>query len=146
VARHDPVKVLIGAVEGCRIANTKVNWLVCLFGFAPGSIDHLRSEIDPGNAVAEFRKPQRQEACAAPNVQYLLRRRPNESRKQIEPRTALSIADQPMARLVVEGVRPTIPVMPNDLGDLVEVLAHIDPPFKVCRLRSPYPDSVRRVR
>jgi hypothetical protein len=75
--------------------------------------------------VAEFRKPEGQEAGAAPNVQYLLRRRPNKSRKQIEPRTALSVADEAVARFVIEGVRPAIPVTSDDLGDLVEVLAHV---------------------
>jgi len=119
VSGHDQVKVFIGAVKGCGIADAKVNLLICLFGFASGLIDHLRGEIDAGNGVPEFRKPQGQEAGAAPNVQYLLRRRPNKSRKQIEPRTALSVTDEAVARLVIEGVRTAIPVPSNDLGDLV---------------------------
>jgi len=126
VSRHDPVKVLIGAVKGCRIADAKVDFLVCLFGFALGVIDHLRGEIDAGSGVAKFRKPQRQEAGAAPNVKYLLRRRPNKPGKQIEPRTALSVTDEAVARFVIEGVRAAIPVPSDDLGDLGEVLAHID--------------------
>jgi hypothetical protein len=48
-----------------------------------------------------------------------LRRRPNKSRKQIEPRTALSVIDETVARFVIEGVRTAIPVPSDDLGDLV---------------------------
>jgi hypothetical protein len=147
VSRHDPVKVLIGAVKGCRIADAKVNLLVCLFGFASGVIDHLRGEIDAGNDVAKFRKPRGQEAGAAPNVQYLVRRRPNKSREQLEPRTALSVADEAVARFVIEGVRAAIPVSSDDLGDLVEVLARLESALRgACRLCSPYPDSSKSVR
>jgi hypothetical protein len=58
MSRHDPVKVLIGGVKGCGIADAKVNLLVCLFGFASSLIDHLGGEIDAGNGVPKFRKPQ----------------------------------------------------------------------------------------
>jgi hypothetical protein len=147
VSRRDPVEVLIGPVKGCRIADAKVNLPVCVFGFASGLIDHLRGEIDAGNGVAKFNKSQGQEAGAASNVQDLLRRRPNKSRKQIEPCTALSVTDDAVARFVIEGVRTAIPVTSDDLGDLVEVLAHANSARRgACRLRSPYPDSPRNTR
>jgi hypothetical protein len=138
VSRHDPVEVLVGAVKGCRIADAKVNLVVCLFGFPSGLIDHLRSEIDAGNGVAKFSKSQGQEAGAASNVQDLSRRRPNKSRKQIEPRTALSVTDEAVARFVIEGVRTAIPMTSDDLGDLVEVLAHVESALRgACRLSLP---------
>jgi hypothetical protein len=147
VSRDDPVEVLIRAVKGCRIADAKLNLLVCLFGFASGLIDHLRGEIDARNGVAKLRKSQGQEAGAAPNVQDLLRRRPNKSRKQIEPRTPLSVTDESVARLVIEGVRPAIPVTSDDLGDLVKVLAHAYSALRGARrVHSPYTDSSKNMR
>jgi hypothetical protein len=145
VSRHDPVKVLIGPVKGCRIADPKVNFLVCLFGFTSGVIDHLRGKIDAGSRVAKFRKPQGQKAGAAPNVKYLLGRQPNKPGKQIEPRKALSVTDEAVARFLVEGVRAAIPVPSDDLGDLVDVLAHVDSALRgACPLLSPYPDSSKK--
>jgi len=137
VPRHDPVEALVGAVKGCRIADAKVDLPVCLFGFASSLIDHLRGEIDAGNGVAKFSKSQGQEAGPAPNIQDILRRRPNKWRKQIEPRTALYVTDEPVARFVIEGDGAAIPVTSDDLGDLVKVLAHANSALRgACRFRS----------
>jgi hypothetical protein len=74
VARHDPIVGLIRAVQGCRIADAEVDLLVSLFGFAPGSIDHLWSDIDSSDRMAELGESEGQEAGAASDVQHALGR------------------------------------------------------------------------
>jgi hypothetical protein len=66
--------------------------------------------------MPQFSQPEREEASAATDVQGPLRCATYETREQIVPRRALLITNQPMTAPLVERGRPTVPMMPNDLG------------------------------
>jgi hypothetical protein len=124
VPGHYQVVRLIRAVESGCVADAEVDLLGCLFGFSAGSIDHLWRQIDPRHGMAQFSEPEGEEASSASHVQNASRPWTCETRKQIEPRKTLLVANQTVTDLVVERARLAIPMMPYDFGDSDVTSAH----------------------
>src|SRR4029453_2887224 len=127
VARDDQIERCSGEVEGGCIGAVEVGGQAFPFGLPPRLPDHARREVDTCDGVTKFGESEGNEACSAANIEYAPWWFTNETGQQLEPRPALFVADEAMPGLSVEGCRPAIPVMPDDVRDSGVTAPHPDP-------------------
>src|SRR5579864_1793330 len=118
MAGHDEIIAPIGIVYLGRVLHPQLNGQTGVAGLLSGAIKHLRSEVDPGDSMPQFRKQNREHSGTTADIEYLAWRISGDSREHIQPCPLLCFAMHAMHGFLVEPVRTGIPMMLNKSRNL----------------------------